>query len=191
MRKLQLSKIKIKQIIKLYGSGYGLRYISDIVGHTRPVIRNSLMENNIPLRTYYEAKNMDSNRKTMMEKYGVGNPMQIREFQKKQFKNALMLKEFVIDGKKFEYQGYEDRAIRILVNDRGYHVNDIDNENVPIINYIHNGNKHCYFPDIFLPKENKIIEVKSQFTYMKDYERNQSKFDKVKLDGFNFELMIL
>ena len=189
-----LARTKIKQIIKLYTSGYGLIYISKLLSVHRDVVKYVLKEKDIKIRTFKEsmeqASKLNLHRLTMMEKYGVENPMQLNEFRRKQFKNAVKLKLLIIDGKEFEYQGYEDRAIKILI-ERGYHVNDIDVENVPTIEYYFNGNKHYYFPDIFLRKENKIIEVKSQFTYTKDLERNQAKFEKVKQDGYNFELMIL
>jgi hypothetical protein len=189
-----LARTKIKQIIKLYTSGYGLSYISKLLSCHRDVIKYVLVEKNIKIRSFKEsmeqASKLNLNRITMMEKYGVENPMQLNEFRRKQFKNAVKLKTLIIDGKKFELQGYEDRAIKILI-ERGYSVNEIDTENVPTIEYHFEGNKHYYFPDIFLINENKIIEVKSQFTYMKDYERNQAKFHKVKQDGYNFELMIL
>jgi hypothetical protein len=189
-----LARTKIKQIIKLYTSGYGLVYISKLLCVHRDVIKYVLKEKNITIRTFKEsieqASKLNLNRLTMMEKYGVENPMQLNEFRRKQFKNAVKLKTLIIDGKEFVYQGYEDRAIKILI-ERGYCVDDIDVENVPTIEYYFNNNKHYYFPDIFLKKENKIIEVKSQFTYTKDLERNQAKFEKVKKDGYNFELMIL
>jgi hypothetical protein len=171
-----------------------LVYISKLLCVHRDVIKYVLKEKNITIRTFKEsieqASKLNLNRLTMMEKYGVENPMQLNEFRRKQFKNAVKLKTLIIDGKEFVYQGYEDRAIKILI-ERGYCVDDIDVENVPTIEYYFNNNKHYYFPDIFLKKENKIIEVKSQFTYTKDLERNQAKFEKVKKDGYNFELMIL
>ena len=38
-------------------------------------------------------------------------------------------------------------------------------ETMPLIMYEHNNRAHRYFPDIFIPSQNKIVEVKSEYTY--------------------------
>jgi len=50
--------------------------------------------------------------------------------------------------------------------------------------------KHRYYPDFYIPNENKIIEVKSEYTLNRELERNHIKFEATKLMGFNFVLEI-
>jgi hypothetical protein len=69
-------------------------------------------------------------------------------------------------------QGYETFAIR----------NDIVNEkmNVPEIWYYDNNKKYRYFVDIYIPSQNKCIEVKT----------NLLKQEAAKKLGYNFEFWI-
>lgn len=48
---------------------------------------------------------------------------------------------------------------------------------------------HIYYPDIYIPNEQKIIEVKSDFTYNQDIENIKYKALKVS-ETFLFELYI-
>jgi type III secretory pathway component EscU len=50
--------------------------------------------------------------------------------------------------------------------------------------------KRRYYPDFYIPKENLIIEVKSQWTLELHKDKNQAKFQAVKEAGFNFRLEI-
>jgi hypothetical protein len=47
-----------------------------------------------------------------------------------------------------------------------------------------------YFPDIYIPKQNLIIEVKSTYTYSKEYDKNIAKANATKNTGYNFEFWI-
>jgi hypothetical protein len=53
--------------------------------------------------------------------------------------------------------------------------------------YTNDTKKHRYFPDIFIPSQNLIIEVKSTWTYVKAAEslplKKQACIDK----GYNFQ----
>jgi hypothetical protein len=72
-------------------------------------------------------------------------------------------------GKKVKIQGYENYCIEYLLKN-GYEECDLVIGNKEIENYIgkiyykHKNKNNRYFPDIFIPKENKIIEVKSDYT---------------------------
>lgn len=52
------------------------------------------------------------------------------------------------------------------------------------------GKKRRYYPDIFIPHQNRIIEVKSKYTFEKDKEKNLLKSLACKKLGFNFEFRI-
>lgn len=58
------------------------------------------------------------------------------------------------------------------------------------IKYQFEGLTRDYFPDIFLIPENKIIEVKSSYTYEYDEKKNLAKKEACLKLGFNFEFHI-
>jgi len=67
-------------------------------------------------------------------------------------------------------QGYEPFALDILLKTYSEHQIKIDGK-VPIITWIDcYGTTHKYTPDIYLPDEKKLIEVKSLWTYRHLYE---------------------
>lgn len=47
-----------------------------------------------------------------------------------------------------------------------------------------------YYPDIFIPKQNKIIEVKSCYTFLLDISKNLIKKDYIENLGYLFEFLI-
>ena len=104
---------------------------------------------------------------TNMERYGVPNPSQCPDILDKQFKNACRLKDFVFPcGKVIQVQGYEPLALDELIKIGYTSLDIVTNRNeVPEIWYEKHGKQKRYFCDIFIPKENKIIEVKSDYTY--------------------------
>jgi hypothetical protein len=59
---------------------------------------------------------------------------------------------------------------------------------VPRISYEIDGKKKYYFPDIYIPHENKIIEVKSTWTYKCKTDSIQEKGDACKAQGYTYEL---
>ncbi len=62
---------------------------------------------------------------------------------------------------------------------------------MPRIEYYDNENvKHYYFPDIFISKDNKIIEVKSTWTYKCKKETNLLKKEACEKQGYIFEFWI-
>jgi len=48
-----------------------------------------------------------------------------------------------------------------------------------------------YYPDIYIKSENKVIEVKSNYTFYKDYDKNILKKKACIKMGLDFEFMIL
>jgi len=62
---------------------------------------------------------------------------------------------------------------------------------VPEIWYIGEDNKkHRYYTDIYIPKDNLIIEVKSTRTYNVDLEKNIRKETRCKELGYKFQFAI-
>jgi hypothetical protein len=96
-------------------------------------------------------------------------------------------------GKIISVRGYEPQALTELLS--GYSENDIiaGNEMSITIPYVRNSKNHKYYPDIFIPKDNLIIEVKSKWTYSGKPEWLETNLLKQQatLDaGYNFRFMI-
>jgi len=111
--------------------------------------------------------------------------------------HSYNFKEYVLPSGKIEHvQGYEGRAIDILLET--YTEDDLIINNKEIksligqIEYLtSDGRTHFYVPDIYIKSLNKIIEVKSNWTYEINKEINELK-KKACLDrGVDFEFMIL
>lgn len=135
-------------------------------------------------------------KKTWLEKYGVDNPTKNEAIlQKSMISNAkseYRTKSLILpSGKVFRYQGFEDKAILDLISS-GVHEDDIITGpgNVPKIKYVFEGKLCTYYPDIYLPKYNKIIEVKSMYTWNKYKEKNEAKISATKDAGFDVEVII-
>ena len=93
-------------------------------------------------------------------------------------------------GNIVNYQGYENYALdELLLN---YTEDQINNERfkIPIIKYILNNKQYNYYPDIYIKSENKIIEVKSEWTYKCDLIKNILKALSTRKTGYNFEFWI-
>ena len=123
-------------------------------------------------------------KKTNLKKYGVEYPIQNIEIFKKLYKK----KQYTFkNGVNIRVQGYEPFALKLLENN-GYNYDDLDFNFSIKYNY---NNKHkIYFPDIYIPKENRIIEVKSKYTYEKMKKLNLAKCESCIKKGFNFEFWI-
>ena len=134
----------------------------------------------------------EKQRETMMERHGVKHPSQKPEFLKKQQQSAMSHKEYTFpSGKITSYQGYEHFCLDDLLEE-GYDEKDIVNSivEVPVIPYTLDGIDHKYYPDIFIPKENKIIEVKSTRTMEQELQKNLTKAKACVDLGYEFELRI-
>ena len=105
-------------------------------------------------------------------------------------------KEYVMpSGQKVLVQGYEDRALDTLLEK--YDESDIlvdrrdIRERIGQITYELESKTHQYIPDIYIISENRVIEVKSDWTYHINEAVNLLKRDAVLAKGISFEFMIL
>jgi hypothetical protein len=134
--------------------------------------------------------NKEKSKITCLEKYGVEHPMQNPEIARKMF----VTKDFEMpNGTIIKVQGYEPIVLQMLL-DIGYTQDDIitSRSEVPEIWYLDtNKKKHRYYCDIYIHSENKIIEVKSPYTYNVNKEINDIKGQTCKENGFNFEFWII
>lgn len=62
---------------------------------------------------------------------------------------------------------------------------------VPSIPYAHKGRKRVYRPDIFIPKFNRIIEMKSSYTFKSQHQLNIVKARACTSAGYKFTLLVM
>lgn len=127
-----------------------------------------------------------------LKKYGVASTSQVPEIANKITKNGFKLKEFIFPSGKIEkVQGYEPFALRDLLEKENICENDIITgcKNVPTIWYNDiNQVKRRHFVDIFIPSQNKCIEIKSSFTVKKDNVFEKQK--TAKNLGYLYEIWV-
>jgi hypothetical protein len=131
-------------------------------------------------------------RTVCLEKYGVENPTMNHEIFEKVQDSIFKKKDYIWKtGEISKVQGYEDKVLKEL-EEKGYTFDEVKTlqKDIPAIWYDFNGNKKRYYPDIFIPSENLIIEVKSTYTYEVDLEKNLAKQNAVLGQGFNFRFEI-
>jgi hypothetical protein len=130
-------------------------------------------------------------KETCLQKYGVEYPQQNIEVIAKRQQNAKKYKKYTMpSGKVINIQGYEHFAIKeLLLN---YTEDEIKTNrfDIPRIEYCIDTKKRYYFPDIFIPKENKIIEVKSDWTYRSKTDYITEKAQATKDKGYNYEIWV-
>lgn len=133
----------------------------------------------------------EKQRETCLKKYGVDNPMKHPEFFHKAM-NSFEKKEYIFpSGDKVYIQGYENHALDILLNK--YDEKEIlvgDKNKLPVITYTYDGKSCKFYPDIYVPHKNKIIEVKSTFTYLRFQQKNKIKLIQTSIQGYIIEFWI-
>lgn len=144
---------------------------------------------------------------TNLEKYGVENPLLRPESLSKSARHNSAGRDFTLpSGKVIGVRGYEDSALLELIENCNYNELDIIFDDmklkkspVPVFKYIDNRRHHLnYYPDIYIPKENCVIEVKSQWwwdgygteKYRSRLENNLRKRRAVLDKGYNYEVWI-
>lgn len=130
----------------------------------------------------------DKVRETCLEVYG-GHPSQTPEIMEKITKKSKSYKKYIMpSGTIRNVQGYEPFALDILLKEYNEDQIITDRKFIPKINYSYNNINKVYFPDIYIPSLNLIIEVKSEWTYNIDKDINISKEIATKEHGYNYEV---
>jgi hypothetical protein len=137
--------------------------------------------------------NPEKNKQTMLSRYGVEMVAHVPEFHHKQQTNSYKIKQHVLpSGKIINCRGYEPFAIDYLLKN-GFTENDLilNKKEMPSFWYDGvDGTVHRYYPDIFIPIKNLIIEVKSPYTNGLSLEINELKKKAVVDSGFNFQKLV-
>jgi len=185
----------INYIVESYKTGKTVDDLAKEFSCDNITLKKILSRNNATIRGLDKCQTDESNnkrQKTLQCRYGVNGVMQNEDFFVKQQKSAKKYKKAIIDGVEIVYQGYELKAIYRLI-DEGYNIREIENGKykVPKFEYSWNGKKRVYYPDIYIPKDNRIVEVKSFYFYEKEIERNLAKRDSVLKASYKFDFYIM
>ena len=115
---------------------------------------------------------------TNLLRYGVDHPMKNMNIFLKAMKNSYYLKEY----QNLYYRGTYELDFILLCEK--LNINIINGD---IINY---NDVHKYYPDFYLKELNLIIEIKSNYTYKSDLEKNLQKQKACLEQGYNFIFII-
>lgn len=119
--------------------------------------------------------------------------MQCPEVIENNVKSSYYFKEYKMpSGNVIKIQGYEHYALDELIKNN---IDEIDiitgAKNVPEIWYLDGGEKkRRHFVDIFIPSQNKCIEVKSTWTFKKQKDIVFLKQNKAKEIGYLYEIWV-
>jgi hypothetical protein len=214
LRRIQFTEPDIKIMVDLYNEGYPASHICKLFEVDTATIKKNLIENGVDFRGIdkmythivkeqvantikerfggWKERNIYLNKK-FQEKHGEGltGAMQVPDMFYKQQKNGHKLKSITIDDIEIFYRGYELKAVYKLLEE-GYIISDLNlSVGNPTINYIFEGKNKKYYPDIYIQKDNKIIEVKSLWTYTNNLNKNLAKERAVLNLGYDFEFYIM
>jgi hypothetical protein len=134
----------------------------------------------------------DKYKKTCLIRYGVEHSSQNSQINEKMMENSFKTKKYTFpSGKSVYIQGYEAFGLNDLLFFGKMNENDIvvSRSEVPEIWYNDkNGKERRYFVDIFIPSQNRGIEIKSIWTFKKDYvlEKQQAMKDA----GYECEIWV-
>jgi hypothetical protein len=111
-------------------------------------------------------------------------------------RSLLVTKDIIIDYKKFRVAGFEDVALRKLIDNKNIFVDDVikNEKKIPIITYHLSDGKHSYYPDFYIKRDKLLVEVKSAYTLLRDdltFTIVKTKAKACLSSGFNFKLMLI
>jgi len=176
---------KVKETMKtLYGYEHALQ-----VDAFRTTFKNTMIENHGVEYSSQSPILREKTKKTWIKNYGVEHIMQNADLHEKQQKHRW--KDYIMpSGKTVKIQGYEHFALDELLKTYSEDEIIISRKDMPEFWYEFDGKKRRYFPDIFIQKDNLVLEVKSSYTLNLDLEKNLAKQQSVISSGYNFEFKI-
>lgn len=127
---------------------------------------------------------------TSLKNWGTPYPQQSNKYQ--EMYNVYARKEYTMpSGHVRKVQGNEPQALDILL--KTYNEPQIltDFWDMPFIWYDFNNKRKRYFPDVYIPDDNLIIEVKSKYTYEVALKQNMLKRQATIDAGYKFEFMVI
>ena len=182
------NKIKSNNLIK-----YGVEYNTQLESNKEQCKKTCLKK--------YGYENPSQNEEikkkkieTCLKNWGVENPTQNSDIMEKSIKENYKKKEYIFPSNKIiDIQGYENFALDELIINEKIDESDIITgcKNVPVIWYNdETGKKHRHYVDIFIPSQNRCIEVKSTWTAEKNKDNIFLKQNAGKELGYNYEIWV-
>lgn len=170
---------------------YGVEWVTQTESY-KSSARRTLFRNHGVWVPFHSPELLRKSQDTLEAKYGVRNPVHHPDLLDKLQRSMHMFKNYTLpSGKVIELQGYEDRAMDILLESYSEHDILWAKRDMPKIHYYLNGKRHRYYPDFYIPKDNVLIEVKSDWTYNNDKAKNLAKQIGVLETSYEYLLMIL
>ena len=130
-----------------------------------------------------------------LDKYGTIHPTQNPAVFKKTLRSLRSTKEGVLpSGATYSYQGFENFAVdRLLTMYSESQLVIGDPTKIPVIEYMDEELQklRCYFPDIWIPHDLLLIEVKSEWTLERDASQNAAKHRAAKALGFKHQIWVI
>jgi hypothetical protein len=149
----------------------------------------------IGCENYFQSKDVKEKiKETNIKKYGVEYCAQNLEIANKMLSSGIKFKDYIFpSGRTEKIQGYENIALDELINTELINENDIivGCKNVPEIWYTDElGKKHRHYVDIFISTENRCIEVKGEWFYIRDKHILKIKKQEAEKLGYKYELWV-
>lgn len=209
--KSEIVKEKMKKTnLKKFGKENVMK-CKDVTQKMKNTIKNKNLENPNRIKeiskkreqtviSIYNVKNISQSeviknkvKNTCLLKYGVRNPMQNPEISEKATHSAFKFKIYQFKSGRTKFvQGYEPFALNYL-----QYIENIDDKDiivkrkeVPEIWYENMQKLHRYYVDIYIPSQNRCIEVKSTWTINLNKDVILLKQNAVINNGYKFELWI-
>lgn len=132
----------------------------------------------------------DKWRATCLKVYG-GHPNQNKKVQAKSEATSYKFRDYMMpSGEIVKVQGYENIALDELVQLYEEENILVGRSNIPTIDYYINDTKHVYFPDFFIKSENKVIEIKSEWTIQLKRGNVEEKALATINEGYKYEIWV-
>jgi len=149
----------------------------------------------IGCENYFQSKDVKEKiKETNIKKYGVEYCAQNLEIANKMLSTGIKFKDYVFPSGRIEkIQGYENIGLDELINIELINENNIivGCKNVPEIWYTTNdGVKHRHYVDIFIPIQNRCIEIKGEWFYIRDKHILKIKKQEAEKLGYKYELWV-
>ena len=111
-------------------------------------------------------------------------------------KSCFKRKEYIFPSGRIDLvQGYEPQALDILI--QSYEEDNIVTSNREIeslcgeMKYTFEGKEHKYYTDVYIKSSHTFIEIKSDYTFEIEKEKNLKKREACINAGINFEFWIM
>lgn len=187
----QLDEIKKKKKETTF-KNYGVEHNSQSQEIKNKKIKTCLEKNGVE-HPQQSKEIRDKSKKTCLKNYGVEHPSQNDELMEITYKKSYKIKTFKFkSGNEIKCQGYEPFALQELVNNFIEENNIITgSNNVPKIWYYDDNNiKRRHYVDIFIPNQNKCLEIKSTWTLKKKKSYVFLKQKAAKELGYEYEIWV-